>query len=277
MPESFVNQATGRCSVEGAKFWFNCNPDSPSHWFKVEWLDKVKEKNLVHLHFVMDDNPSLSEAVKNRYKSLYAGVFFKRFILGLWVMAEGAIFDMFDEAENIFDHDLPEYILENSNHYIAIDYGTQNATVFLHIVDSGDTVWVYREYYYSGRNTGVQKTDSEYAKDLIKFGGEHPIRSVVIDPSAASFIAEVKKTTPFRVKEADNDVLAGIRLTSTCIARRICKVHQQCTNLIREIQSYVWDPNPTEKGNEKPKKKDDHGPDALRYWFKTIFKPRRLG
>ena len=103
MPESFVNQGTGRCSVEGAKSWFNCNPDAPLHWFKVNWLEKAKEKKLLHLHFTMDDNPSLSENVKNKYKSMYFGVFFKRFILGLWVIAEGAIYDMWSDEENLFN------------------------------------------------------------------------------------------------------------------------------------------------------------------------------
>lgn len=276
MPQSFVNQVTGRCSVEGAKLWFNCNPDSPSHWFKREWIDKAADKRLLHIHFTMDDNPSLSEATKNRYKTLYSGIFYQRFIRGLWVVAEGAIYDMWTD-ENVYD-DPPvvQGVLDAGTRDIAIDYGTQNATVFLEILDVGSMVLVQREYYHSGRNTGMQKTDSQYADDLDKFsGGSDQVRFVIIDPSAASFRAELRQRG-YRIKEADNEVLDGIRLTATLIARRIVRVHRSCENLIREIGSYVWDPKPTERGKEQPVKKDDHGCDALRYWVKTIFRPRRL-
>ncbi len=103
MPESFVNQATGRCSVKGSKFWFNCNPDGPYHWFKVNWIDKCAEKNILYLHFTMDDNLSLDEEIKARYRSMYVGVFFKRYIMGLWAAAEGIIYDMFDDARHVRD------------------------------------------------------------------------------------------------------------------------------------------------------------------------------
>lgn len=101
MPESFVNQATGRCSVTGSKYWFNCNPDGPRHWFKVNWIDKCNQKNILYLHFTMDDNLSLSEAIKKRYRSMYVGVFFKRYILGLWCVAEGLVYQMFDESKHV--------------------------------------------------------------------------------------------------------------------------------------------------------------------------------
>ena len=101
MPESFVNQATGRCSATGSKYWFNCNPDGPRHWFKVNWIDKCDQKNILYLHFTMDDNLSLSEAIKKRYRSMYVGVFFKRYILGLWCVAEGLVYQMFDEEKHV--------------------------------------------------------------------------------------------------------------------------------------------------------------------------------
>lgn len=128
MPQSFVNQATGRCSVEGSKFWFNCNPDGPEHWFKKEWIDKKDDKNLIYLHFTMDDNLSLAEDIKARYRAMYTGVFYKRYILGLWAMAEGVIYDMFDKAKHTFET-IPE--ITPFNKYVSCDYGTQNATVFL--------------------------------------------------------------------------------------------------------------------------------------------------
>lgn len=275
MPESFVNQGTGRCSEEGAKFWFNCNPDSPSHWFKREWLDRSASKNLIHLHFVMDDNPSLSEKTRKRYEALYAGVFYKRFILGLWVMAEGAIYDMWDD-DCLYGGDIPDALADRADHYIAIDYGTQNATVFLHIIDDGRTVWVADEYYHSGRISGAQRTDSQYASDLEAFCEGKRINRVILDPSAASFKAELRQRG-FVVKDADNEVLDGIRVVGTMLKRRLIQIHaRNCPNLVREIQSYVWDPKKTDRGKEQPIKKDDHGPDALRYFCKTIYLPYRL-
>lgn len=277
MPESFVNQATGRCSVDGAKFWFNCNPGSPSHWFKLQWLDKCAEKNLLHLHFTMDDNPSLSMATLRRYDSLYprGSVFHKRFILGLWVMAEGAIFDMLDDANFYDSQEFKEHHWANATHYIAIDYGTQNATVFGHFIDDGVNLWLDDEWYHSGKNSGIQKTDRQYGDALQAFCKDKPIQFIIIDPSAASFKAEVRQRG-IRTKDADNEVLDGIRVTSTLLGLRALRLNRRCKNTIREMQSYVWDEKPTDKGKEQPLKKDDHGPDMVRYGVKTIFTPRRL-
>lgn len=278
MPESFVNQAVGRCSIEGAKYWFNCNPGAPSHWFKTEWLDKKDEKGLLHLHFIMDNNPSLSEATRSRYYSMWAvgSVFYKRYILGLWVMAEGAIYDMWTD-DNVYDEcPVPLGVMEKASRDIAVDYGTINPMVFLDIYDTGDLILIDREYYYDSKKEGRQKTDSEYADDFDAFtGGPDKVRYVIIDPSAASFRTELRNRG-YRIKEADNEVLDGIRLTSTLIHKRILRVHRSCSNFVREMTSYVWDTKLSDKGKEQPIKKDDHGPDAGRYWVKTIFKPRRL-
>lgn len=122
MPESFVNQATGRCSVTGSKFWFNCNPDNPRHWFKVNWVDKCKEKNIIYLHFTMDDNLSLSEKIKERYRSMYVGVFFKRYILGLWCVAEGLVYSMFSEERHV----KKEHMTGALTYVVSVDYGTVN-------------------------------------------------------------------------------------------------------------------------------------------------------
>jgi len=276
MPESFVNQATGRCSVEGAKFWFNCNPDAPGHWFKEQWLDRSSALKLLHLHFEMDDNPSLSEEIKQRYRSLYTGVFFKRFILGLWVQAEGAIYDMFDD-ENVFtEMPVPPGRLEQATRDIAIDYGTSNPMVFLDVRDTGDQVLIVDEYYYDGRKESRQKTDYEYANDCDAFtGGPEKIRYAVIDPSAASFRAELRNRG-YRIKEADNSVLDGIRLTSSLIGKRVLTVSATCKNFIKEIGGYSWDDRTLGKGKEQPLKIADHAMDAMRYWVKTIYNPRRL-
>lgn len=270
MPESFVNQATGRCSVDGSKYWFNCNPDGPYHWFKLNWLDKAKEKNLLVLHFTMDDNLSLSERIKERYRNMYTGVFFKRYILGLWAMAEGIIYDMFSEERHV--KAVLEYVrlLIDGGRYVSIDYGTQNATVFLLWNKGRDGKWYcIREYYYSGRDKGVQKTDSEYAEDLTKFLDGTPIKAVIVDPSAASFITELSKRG-FAVIQADNDVEDGIRLVATLLNTERLAFSQSCKNTIMEFASYIWDPKAAERGEDKPIKQHDHAMDAVRYFCYTI-------
>lgn len=270
MPESFVNQATGRCSVDGSKYWFNCNPDGPYHWFKLNWLDKAREKNLLVLHFTMEDNLSLSERIKARYRSMYTGVFFKRYILGLWAMAEGIIYDMFSEERHV--KSVLEYVhlLIDGGRYVSIDYGTQNATVFLLWNKGRDGIWYcIREYYYSGRDTGEQKTDAEYADDLVGFLDGTPIRAVIVDPSAASFIAELNKRG-FAVIQADNAVEDGIRLVATLLSTEKIAFSQSCRNTIMEFASYIWDPKAAERGEDKPIKQRDHAMDAVRYFCYTI-------
>lgn len=271
MPESFVNQATGRCSVDGSKFWFNCNPDGPYHWFKTGWIDKAAEKNLLYLHFTMDDNLSLTEKIKKRYASLYSGVFFQRYILGLWVVAEGIIYDMFSEAKHIVDSIASS---EGAKRYVSCDYGTQNATVFLMWESGSDGKWYcIDEYYYSGRDETTQKTDNAYADDLAAFIGDRKIEAVIIDPSAASFIALLKERG-FKIKKARNDVLDGIRFTGTLLNVGKIAFLRKCKNTIKEFSSYIWDAKACERGEDKPIKQHDHAMDAVRYFcFTVIYKP----
>ena len=270
MPESFVNQATGRCSVDGSKFWFNCNPDGPYHWFKVNWIDRRKEKRLLYLHFTMDDNLSLSEKVKERYRNMYTGVFFKRYILGLWCMAEGIIYDMFDPDRHVKPIKAFFRKLVDGNRYVSIDYGTQNATAMLLWNKGIDGIWYcIREYYYSGRDKGKQKTDSEYADDLGKWLEGTEIRALIVDPSTASFIAELRKRG-YKVLPARNDVLDGIRLVGTKLNRDCIIFAESCVNTIKEFGSYVWDQKAAERGEDKPVKEHDHGVDAVRYFVSTI-------
>ena len=293
MPESFVNQATGRCSVEGSKFWFNCNPDGPYHWFKVNWIDKStgylgKErveqirkkaaeegkdpglKEILYLHFTMDDNLSLSEEIKARYRSMYIGVFFKRYILGLWAAAEGVIYDMFDPEKHV--KNIKEFfqILVNGNRYVSCDYGTQNATVFLLWNKGIDGKWYcIREYYYSGRDKGKQKTDAEYADDLKKWLDGTRIKAMIVVPSAASFIAELRKRG-YKVIKANNDVLDGIRLVGMLLNLEMLIFSSSCTETIKEFASYIWDEKAAEHGEDKPVKQHDHGCDAVRYFVSTV-------
>lgn len=270
MPESFVNQATGRCSVDGSKYWFNCNPDGPYHWFKQNWIDRKDEKNLLYLHFTMDDNLSLSEKIKARYRGMYSGVFYKRYIQGLWCMAEGIIYDMFSEDHHV--RKLKDFAgqLIGYNRYVSCDYGTQNATVFLLWEKGLDGVWYCtREYYYSGRDTGKQKTDSQYADDLEKWLNGTRIRGIIVDPAAASFIAELRKRG-YKVLKAKNDVEDGIRLVSTLLNLGKIVFEEGCVNTRKEFASYIWDEKAAEHGEDKPVKQFDHAMDALRYFCYTI-------
>lgn len=278
MPESFVNQATGRCSVEGAKLWFNCNPASPNHWFKTDWVDLHAEKNLLYLHFTMDDNLSLSEKVKSRFRSLYSGVFYDRYIRGLWALAEGLIFQNYAEAlEQPPAGDPDDYVL-------SIDYGTMNAFAALLWAKYGNVWYAVDEYYYSGRDKGIQKTDQDYAQDLERFiepvKGWHAKRvahgleygglelTTIIDPSAASFIALLRKDYDcFKVRKAKNEVVDGIRETAVAMKTGAIKIAPTLKNLITELQGYVWD---DKASDEAPLKVNDHACDALRYFVKTM-------
>lgn len=270
MPESFVNQATARCSIDGSKFWFNCNPDGPYHWFKCNWIDKRKEKKLLYLHFTMDDNLSLSEGIKARYRSRYTGVFFKRYILGLWCMAEGIIYDMFDTKRHVKPITEIAYKLLDGSRYVSIDYGTQNATAMLLWNKGVDGIWYcIREYYYSGREEKKQKTDAEYADDLEKWLDGTKIKALIVDPSAASFIAELRKRG-YKVIKAKNDVEDGIRLAGTKLNLGKIIFSSSCINTIKEFASYVWDEKAAERGEDKPVKENDHAMDAVRYFVYTI-------
>ncbi|WP_331680214.1 PBSX family phage terminase large subunit [Intestinibacter sp.] len=271
MPESFVNQATGRCSVDGSKYWFNCNPDGPYHWFKVNWIDKRKEKNLLYLHFTMDDNLSLSERIKERYKNMYSGVFFKRYILGLWVVAEGIIYSMFDEAKHVVDASKYSFI----RYYVSCDYGTQNPTAFGLWGQTADGKHVMiKEYYYSGRDKGVQKTDIQYSQDLKKFIEGYNVKQIVVDPSAASFIAQLRKDG-FKVRTANNSVLDGIRLVASFFSQDKILIDKSCVETLKEITTYAWDDDASKKGEDKPIKEYDHSMDQMRYYIFTIVGNRK--
>lgn len=268
MPRSFVEQALARCSVNGAKYWFNCNPENPLHWFRQEWILKAPEKNALHLHFLMDDNPSLSEEIKEQYKSIYSGLFFERFIMGRWLMADGLIYDMFDHTENTYREDIPS-LPYSCQRYIACDYGTSNPTVFLDIYDDGETIRVDREYRWDSRKERRQKTDQEYADDFMEFMGSNWC-TVLVDPSAASFIVALRQRGVY-VQEADNDVLDGIRRVGVLFQRRGLLINESnCMGLIGELGSYLWDEKAALRGEEKPVKQQDHGPDALRYFVNYL-------
>jgi len=274
MPESFVNQAIARCSVDGAKLWFNCNPEGPYHWFKVDFIDRLEEKNLIHIHFTMDDNPALTEETKARYRRMFVGLFFKRFILGLWVLAEGVIYDMWDEAKHLFDYAGEKY----DEYGISADYAT--ATVMTWALygvkrdrtgKGQDKVYLIKEYYWNAKKKGRQKTDGEFADDFESFLGDIKPRSIYLDPSAASFKAELRKRGYNQLKDADNDVINGIRLVSNFLTSLRFFVERGCADTRAEFSAYVWDPKAQERGEDKPLKQNDHAMDRDRYFIYTRF------
>jgi PBSX family phage terminase large subunit len=215
-PESFFTMLLSRLSVPGAKLFGTTNPDSPYHWLKVNYLDRAGELNLKSWHFTLEDNLNLDPAYVEALKKEYTGLWYKRFILGLWVLAEGAIYDMWDDAKHVrpAPQDLKRFI-------VAVDYGTSNPCTFglygWHD-SSKPVVYLTREYWYDARATGRQKTDAEYADDFKEWLGEIRPEAIYVDPSAASFIAELRKRG-FRVKDADNDVIDGIRFVASMLTQ----------------------------------------------------------
>lgn len=266
MPESFVNQATGRCSVDGSKFWCNCNPAGPEHWFKKQWIDEQKKRNLLYLHFTMEDNLSLSEQIRARYRAMYTGIFYRRYILGQWCLAEGLVYE-FDPEKHVTD-DLPEW----GEWYISCDYGTLNPfSAGLWCVRDGVAVRV-SEFYHSGREKQHQFTDEEYYREIEKLAGDRDIRHVVVDPSAASFITCIRSHGRFSVRKAKNDVMYGIRLTAMMLQAGVIKIGADCKDAIREFGLYHWD----DKGEvDKPVKENDHAMDDIRYFCATVMRRNR--
>ena len=263
MPRSFVEQALARCSTEGARFWFNCNPEHPSHWFYSEWILKAQEKNALHLHFVMSDNPSLSAAVRERYEKLYTGVFRERFILGNWVAAHGAVYPMF-RAERHVVSEIPEC----SRFLISCDYGTVNPASFGLWGECGGIWYRIREYYHDSRAAGVQKTDEEYADALEKLAGGHEIEGVLVDPSAASFLQCLRRRGKLRIIPAKNAVADGIALVSSALDDGRLLFHESCRDAIREFSLYRWN---LEAARDCPIKEFDHAMDDIRYFAMHVF------
>ncbi len=265
MPRSFVEQACARCSVAGSRLWFNCNPASPEHWFYKSWILEGESRKALRLHFTMEDNPSLTEAIRQRYERLYTGIFYRRFILGQWVQAEGRVYDFFG-PEMIGT--APAEPMEK--YYISCDYGTVNPTSMgLWGLKKG--VW-YRiqEFYFSSRVQMRQMTDEEYALALQNLAGERPVTAVIVDPSAASFI-EVLRRKGYRVQKAKNEVLAGIRLTADALKTGKVVICQGCEDCLRELELYVWD---LEGEKDRVKKENDHAMDDMRYFVATVLDAR---
>ena len=261
MPRSFVEQACARCSVEGSRLWFSCNPDGPEHWFYKEWICRAAEKKALYLHFTMEDNPALSPKVRGRYERMFQGVFYRRFVLGEWVAAEGLVYDFFDSEH------LPEPPADGFDCWrVSCDYGTRNPASFGLWGRKGGVWYRVEEYYYDARAEGRQKTDSEYEAALRKLAGGRAVQQVIVDPSAASFI-ETLRQAGWPVRKADNRVLEGIRRTADALRSGKIVICKGCDSAVREFGLYCWD---LKAGEDRVVKQHDHAMDDIRYFVMSL-------
>lgn len=284
--QDFFTMLLSRLSMPEAKLFGTTNPDSPNHWLKSEYLDRSQELDLMEMRFTIDDNEFLDPEYVRQLKREYTGVFYERFILGNWVIAEGLVYSMFSEKEHVV-HVLPECCAHpekgQGEYYISVDYGTKNPfSAGLWCVSGGGATRI-AEYYYDGRKSKKPRTDEEHYAALEKLirhevwnSGRrtvesYPIQCVVIDPSAASMIECIRRHGIFSVRAAKNDVIPGIGITGSLLAAGKLKIHADCKDCIREFGIYSWDEKA--KGDQVIKE-NDHAMDDTRYFCYTIL--RRL-
>ncbi|RKJ40196.1 PBSX family phage terminase large subunit [Acutalibacter sp. 1XD8-33] len=274
MPESFVNQAVARCSVEGSRIWFSCNPGPPNHWFKTEWIDQREKHNALYLHFDLTDNPALSQKIRDRYQRTYTGVFHDRYVKGLWVAAEGRIYPMFDPDRHVLEEIPPT----EGPWYVSTDFGIQNATVFLLWRKQADSArWIcLGEYYYSGAEAMRQRTTAEHVEGLRRMLDGISPRAVIVDPSAAPLKVQLRRVG-YHVRDGDNRVLEGLDDVGVLLQNDLLAFAPQCENTIREFPGYVWDSGAAARGEDAPLKSGDHCMDAVRYFVRTQKLVRRSG
>lgn len=271
MPRSFTEQAIARCSVTGSKLWFNCNPEGQLHWFNQEWILDAENKNALHLHFTMDDNPSLSPKIRKRYENMYTGIFYDRYIKGLWVSAEGVIYaDMFDYNRNVLTIEEVNALKFDPGCVISCDYGIQNATVYLKWKKvAGERKYIcVDEWYYSGRENKRQKTVSRLVKGLKEFTEDDTVKYVIIDPSAEALEVELQQQG-LKTVNAKNDVINGIANTGKLLEDGYILFSEKCKHTLDEFELYVWDEKAANAGEDIPVKENDHCMDAMRYFVNT--------
>lgn len=253
-----------RLDKPNSAFDGTCNPDSPNHWF-LKFL--LGDADVYRQRYQIYDNPKLTpEFVKNLEKEYAGTVYYERFILGNWALAEGLIYPMFSKDKHISDA-----IPQDGEYYISMDYGTLNPCSMGLWCVTYDKAYRISEFYHDGRETKKLMTDEEYYQELEKLAGDRVIQSVIIDPSAASFIETVRRHGRFSVKKAKNTVLDGIRNTATYLAQERLVIHPVCEDAIREFGMYSWDDT---QGEDKPIKENDHAMDDIRYFCNTILRKR---
>lgn len=276
IPQEFFQQLMGRCSVEGAQIFCTTNPDSPAHWVRRKFLDRLGDLPDWRVwHFQLDDNPVLSEAKKQQYRRMYTGLFYRRFILGEWVAAEGAVYDMWSPERHV----IPWTSLPAMQRLLAVgvDYGTTNPTAGLMLgLGADQRLYLVDEWRYDPAHQQARLTDGQLSAGLrgwidqphLPHGGPERPEWVVVDPSAASFRLQLYRDgiTP---AQADNDVIRGISLTATLLAEERLLVADRCQGFITEAPGYSWDTAATEKGEDKPVKVADHSLDGGRYAIAT--------
>lgn len=270
MPENFVKMLLSRLSIPGAQLFASTNPDSPYHWVKKDFIDRQHELNCKVFSYTIDDNPSLSEQYKNDLKKEYQGLYYKRFIQGLWVQAEGAVYDFFDEEIHVIQHPPGPA----TSYIMGVDYGTTNPTVFALIGHNSScypNMWLEKVYYYDSKESGRQKSDYEYSLDLMRFVDGIYVEAIYVDPSAASFKQELRRNGVENIRDAINDVIPGIRFHAQLLMNGTFKVCAQCVEAIKEYGNYVWDAKASQRGEDKPLKVNDHCMDSLRYALYTHF------
>ena len=262
IPESFWKMLETRLSVPGARLFATCNPQAPAHWLKKQYIDRVDIHDLIYWNFHLDDNPVLDKAYKDAVRASFTGVWHKRFILGEWCQASGAVYPTFDH-DNIYTHPFPS----PTYYIVGIDYGTTNATAAV-LCAITPNKWpqcrVEAEYYYDSAKEGRPKEDAELVRDIKDFVGYKNVSAIYIDPAAASLKIALRNAD-LPVLDANNDVLLGIKTVSKFISGKNIVVQKGCKTLIEHIQSYAWCPKHAERGEDAPIKKDDHICDALRY------------
>lgn len=271
-PESIIDMIDTRLSNPHSMGFASMNPSHPNHKLK-KWIDKAEagDPNYYALHFTLDDNPFVDEDYKKRIRESLSGLFYKRNYLGLWCLAEGAVFDFFDRKIHVVKE--PPRAAE---YWVAgIDYGTSNnfACMLMGVntgisTQLGVSRWIEKEYVWNSHKMGRQKTNGEYADDVESFLEPYGVKAIYVDPSAASFKLELRRRG-MHVIDADNDVHNGLTFMCSEMFKGSLLIHKDCPNMIREIESYVWDPKASDRGEDKPLKKDDHCLDAARYCIFT--------
>ena len=269
IPEVFFTVLVQRCAMGGARIFATTNPDSPGHWLMQSFLKN--NPDTISFHFTMLDNPKLTKDEREYLERQHKGLWYRRFVLGEWCLAEGAVFDFFDEKV----HTLAKATSNQKYSVVGVDYGTTNATAFTMLeynTDVSPSLFISKEYYWDSKKMSRQKNNTEYAEDLLKFIEGHPVKFIYIDPSAASFKLELKRLgLEVPIRDANNDVLNGIQEMSTLLANGDLKIGKNCRNLIEEMQAYSWDTKQSEKGDDAPIKKFDHAIDSARYAIYSHF------